>query len=109
MQRLRRRIAFEVRQPLPPRGRTFADLFNPPLAAIQMLKLPQRHEMYCPLIGRVLDLLSAHAGSVSETAAEMGVTTGQLVRFLQRDQELLACVNRMRQACGLCRLGADQG
>ena len=70
--------------------------------------LNARDEQYPSLIGNLLDLLTSTKGSVSEAAAAIGITTARLVRFLQRDEELLAVVNRVRRSAGLRNLGSEQ-
>ena len=104
--RLRRRLAFELREHLPS-GTSGLDL-RQTLGESGKLRVSLNDETYPSLIGKVLDMLSASGGSISEAAAAGGITTGRLVRFLQRDEELLAVVNRLRRGGGLRQLGSEQ-
>ena len=71
------------------------------------LRVAQRDERYLAVLGLVLDVLTAVDASVSGAATLLGLTTGNLVDFLQRDPELLTCVNRLRAANGLHTLGGS--
>ncbi len=65
------------------------------------LRISPRHADYFRIIRHVLDLLAGARGSVSDTAATMGISTGQLVRFLKCDGKLWSQVNRLRGEHGL--------
>jgi len=105
--RLRRRLAFELREPIQPRT-SLAPPLREMLGHEGKFNLNARDEQYPSLIGNLLDLLTSTKGSVSEAAAAIGITTARLVRFLQRDEELLAVVNRVRRSAGLRNLGSEQ-
>ena len=55
---------------------------------------------YPLLVAALLDVLAARRGSMRESAALLGVTTGQLSRLLTRDPKLLAAANEIRSATG---------
>jgi hypothetical protein len=71
------------------------------------LTVSRKSEMYLPAMGLALDVLAARGWSVSEAARMLGLSTGNLVRFLQGDEKLMAHVNEMRGALGLKPLGTD--
>jgi hypothetical protein len=52
-------------------------------------------------VGLVLDALVAQHGELAKTAALLGVSTGQLVRFLADNDRLLEQANRIRRQFGL--------
>lgn len=107
-ERLRRRLAFELREPLPDEGAPNTSLLAPWADGNGKLQLSLRDSSYVSLMGILLDVLLKTNASVSEAAAYLGMTTASLVRFLQRDEELLAHVNRLRRQNGLRALGAEQ-
>jgi hypothetical protein len=101
--RLRHRLAIELRDPV-------AEAFAPTervqrCFAGRRLRCSIRDEAYPEVLGIVLDLLHAHRGVVSETAQYLGLTTANLVGFLQRHDEALSAVNRIRRDAELRPLG----
>ena len=99
LQRLRERLALELRGPVPASG------YEPP-AELRALfgdgARPGRRDPARLLgIRALLDLFVARECSVSETAADAGVSTGQLSRFLLADDALARTVNELRKARGL--------
>ncbi len=115
-ERLRRRLAFELREPFP----SALSLVEgsdavPPVSPLARwldrdgkLQLSMRDPHYVSVIGILLDVLADSGASVSQAAERLGMTTAGLVRFMQRDEELLAHVNRIRRQNGLRTLGAEQ-
>jgi len=67
----------------------------------ELLAVSRRSEEYPAAMGEVLDILDSVGWSVSEAAAKIGVSTGQLVRFLKEDALLWTEMNRQRQKAGL--------
>lgn len=65
------------------------------------LRISPRHEDYFLVIQHVLDLILAYRGSVGDAAERLGISTGQLVRFLRQDDKLWAQTNRLRADLGL--------
>jgi hypothetical protein len=98
LKRLRKALALRVRQPAPER-------LSPAIAACigrdGRLSVGQRDARYLPAAGAVLDVLAAAGASVSDAAARIGITTGNLSSFLTEDGDLLAEANRLRGALGL--------
>jgi hypothetical protein len=101
--RLRHRMAIELRDPVP---ETFV-----PTERVRRcfaggrLHCSMRDEAYPQVLGILLDLLHAHRGVVSETAQYLGLTTANLVGYLQCHDEALGAVNRIRKEAQLRPLG----
>ncbi|RME37573.1 MAG: peptide chain release factor-like protein [Planctomycetota bacterium] len=101
LRRLREKIALHVREPVAP------DTFEPDetlrscLTKEGRIRVALRNERYPLIVCRVLDLLEACEGKVSDVARRLGVPTAELVRFLARDPKLREQANRMRARYGL--------
>jgi hypothetical protein len=101
--RLRHRMAIELRDPVPD---PFSLLDS--LAAFfagGKLHCSIRDEAYPGVLGLILDVVEAERGVVSDSARHLGISTANIVGFLQRDGEALATVNRFRKLAGLRPLG----
>ena len=96
VRRLRERIAlkcrapFDLAQPAPARE-FFEHRRNGSLA------INQRNESYPVVVATVLDALVASGGSFARAARALGITTSQLVRFLEADRELWRAVETVRK------------
>lgn len=103
VKRLRRAIAlnqrsgYESGQPVP-------EFYAAALARDAGLRVNARHPHYLLIVQHVLDVLQFHRASVSESAAALSISTGQLIRFLKEDPDVWEQVNHMRQEFGLQRL-----
>jgi hypothetical protein len=90
LRRLRERLYLALREPLAaPRG-----------GEAVALKVGRRDARFWPTVGLVLDALWGAGGRVSEAAAALGVSTGQLVGFLQQEPAVFAQANVLRQHFG---------
>ena len=87
LRRLREAIALTQRTPIDPAGALPACL-SEALTRNAGLRVNPRHGDYFKIVQYVLDVLHAHQGSVADTAATLGITTAQLVRFLGRHRQL---------------------
>jgi hypothetical protein len=65
------------------------------------LSVGRRDARFLPAAATTLDVLVALGGSVSETAARLGLTTGNLSSFLTGDDDLMTEANRIRAGFGL--------
>jgi hypothetical protein len=65
------------------------------------LHLRSKDPRFWPAAGVVLDVLHAAAGQVSTAAERLGVSTANLVEFLQTDPKLWQEANRLRVQFGL--------
>jgi hypothetical protein len=65
-------------------------------------KLPpgRKDPRFWPAAGVVLDVLAATSARVADAAALLGVSTGNLIDFLQADPKVWQEANRMRAAAG---------
>jgi hypothetical protein len=100
LERLKHRMAVELRRPVKLDG-----FQPPPWLANGSAKLDRQKENYLAALGLVLDVVAAAGGSVSDAARHLGVSTANLVDFLQRDEQALSYVNRLRVSAGLRPLG----
>ncbi|HWE92902.1 MAG TPA: peptide chain release factor-like protein [Tepidisphaeraceae bacterium] len=105
LRRLRLRMALELRSVVTHEGFAAPAWFVEKLGLGRRLKVSPRDEAYWSVVGLVVDLLDASGGSVSQAAEMLGISTANLVDFLQRDEELLSFVNRMRAGQKLKALG----
>ncbi len=101
LRRLRRAIALEVRLPVERDGFAPSETLAGCLSADGRLCVGRRDERWPIAVGEVLDLLDVCDAQVSEAADRLGVSTGNLVKFLEQDAHLWARVNRMRAGHGL--------
>lgn len=62
------------------------------------------HEDFPSLLAEALDLVAAMAFAIPETAAALGCTTSQIVKFLRAEPQALAWVNRQRAQRNMPRL-----
>ncbi len=64
------------------------------------VNLGRKDPRYWPAVGLVLDVLEALLGRVGETAAALGISTGNLIDFLQSDDKVWEQANQMRARFG---------
>lgn len=100
--RLRRAIALEVREAVPPAQQDG----GPGAALAQVLgdpgwpRISQRSPLYLVAAAQVLDHLEAAAGRASDAADRLGVSTASLVKFLTLDTDLWEGANGIRRRFG---------
>jgi hypothetical protein len=103
LQRLRRALYLERRDDLPRTPELVAAL--PELAAARSadgrLAVSAKDPRFWPAAGVVLDALAACQAQVSTTAELLGISTANLIDFLQTDPKLWQAANRLRAAAGL--------
>jgi hypothetical protein len=104
LKRLRKALALRVRQP-PAEG--IPEAVGACIGKTGRLEVGQRDARYLRAAAAVLDDLVAQSGSVSEAAARLGLTTGNLASFLTDDDDLMAEANRIRAGFGLKPLRRD--
>lgn len=100
LKRLRESLALTQRNPIDACSGTPAFIAK----ALQQpagLRISPRHEDYLLVVQHVLDLILACRGSISDAAERLGISTGQVVRFLRQDDKLWAQTNRLRTELGL--------
>ena len=107
LRRLRRAIALETRRPVdldaydpPPRLRAIL-----PASAAESVpkhaRIGPAHRDFWASAQALLDLLDASGGAVSDAAAAIGCSTGQLSRLLGSEPRLFAAANDIRGRRGL--------
>src|SRR5262245_2578367 len=96
LRRLRRALYLALREPVPPESPSH----HPDYAAARgpdgKLHLSAKDPRLWPTAGFVLDILAAVEARVGEAAELLGLTTGNLVDFLQTDPKLWQAANQLR-------------
>jgi hypothetical protein len=105
LERLKHRLAVELRRPVDLERFESPPWLTPRAGGNGSAKLCRQGEDHLAALGLVLDVVAAAGGSVSEAARRLGVSTANLVDFLQRDEQALSYVNRLRASAGLRPLG----
>ncbi len=108
LRRLRRAIALEMRRPVD------LDQYHPPPCLQAILpfsagagevpkhgRIGPSHRDFWTGARELLDLLDAAGGAVSDAAAAIGCSTGQLSRVLGSEPRLFAAANAIRERRGL--------
>jgi hypothetical protein len=67
----------------------------------------RRDARYLPCASAALDVLQVREGQVSEAARQLGISTGNLSRFLTGDDDVMTAANRIRAAFALKPLRRD--
>jgi hypothetical protein len=99
LRRLREAVALTQRNAMSP-GEAMPDFYAAALQRDVSLRVSRRHPDYWRITQHVLDTLFASRGGAAEAAALLGLSTGQLVRFLKADSKLWERANLMRQEFG---------
>jgi hypothetical protein len=97
LERLRRRLALEVRRPPPA---TPSPLWQSRCRGGRLAVNPH-HADFPLLLAELLDLLAAVEWQLPAAAERLGAASSQLVKLLALEPRALALVNRERQAGGL--------
>jgi hypothetical protein len=105
LRRLWQALFLHRRDPLPPDARTpEAVAAHPDYAAARdpagKLNLSAKNPRFWPAVGVALDVLDAVGARVGEAADLLGVSTGNLIDFLQTDPKVWQEANRLRAAHG---------
>jgi len=100
VKRLRLAIALNVRQPVSVSW-TPPTVFRQYLSKMGRLDVSVRNRVYPAIVAAVLDAVAACEGRIREAGKLLGLSTGQLSRFVVRDGKMLAVVNHIRRETGL--------
>jgi hypothetical protein len=104
LKRLWQALFLELRDPLPPDITTEMVVARPDFAvarsAAGRLHLSARDPRFWPAVGVVLDVLAAVEARVADAAALLGVSTGNLIDFLQTEPKVWQEANRLRTVFG---------
>jgi RF-1 domain len=105
LRRLRQALYLKVRDDLPPDTLTLdvlkvRDDYRQARDGDGRLHLGRKDPRFWPAVGIVLDVLQALQARVSDAAAALGVSTGNLIAFLQTDPKVWEQANIMRAHFG---------
>jgi hypothetical protein len=104
LKRLWQALFLELRDPLPPRATPETVAALPDFASARSpdgrLHLGPRDPRFWPAAGVALDVLAAVEARVADAAVLLGVSTGNLIDFLQTDPKLWQEANRLRTTFG---------
>jgi RF-1 domain len=105
VRRLRQALYLKTREDLSPADMVPTRLAARPewhqaLDSAGRLSAGRRDVRFWPAVGVVLDVLAAVKGSVRDAAAALGISTGNLVSFLQTDPKVWEQANRLRAEFG---------
>ncbi|MBA2225018.1 MAG: peptide chain release factor-like protein [Gemmataceae bacterium] len=104
LQRLRQGFYLHIREAIPAAadGKVVIEPVVWQQLGLQPGEFPRsvKHPAFWPLAGLALDVLAALQGRVAPAAEALGVSTAQLVHFLQRHPQVWQQVNRLRQHFG---------
>jgi hypothetical protein len=104
LKRLWHALFLELRDPLPA-GVTAEEVaalpdYAPARDANGRLHMSAKDPRFWPAVGVVLDVLAAVEARVADAAGLLGVSTGNLIDFLQTEPKVWQEVNRLRAAFG---------
>jgi hypothetical protein len=101
LRRLRQALYLKVRDELPaatltPDGLRGHDGYGAALDGDNRLHLGRKDPRFWPAVGVVLDVLQAVEARVSDAAAALGISTGNLIDFLGSDPKVWEQANQLR-------------
>src|SRR5579884_4076238 len=105
LRRLRQALYLRIREPLRAELQTLLENAACPEYAILhgangRLDWGRKDERFWPAVGLVLDALQSTSGRVAEAAALLGISTGNLVHFLQTEPKVWEEANHLRVQFG---------
>ena len=104
LQRLRRAIAFALREPLDLEGAELPAELAAARTKQGRLELGRRDARYLATLAALFDLLAAEGWRPGAAARRSGVSSASLGRFLTRDRAAWRAFNEQRRANGLATL-----
>jgi hypothetical protein len=99
LRRLRRALYLDLREPAPETPAEHPD-FAPARDPDGRLHLSPKDPRFWPAAGIVLDVLAGREARVGEAAERLGISTGNLIDFLQTDPKLWQAANQLRARSG---------
>lgn len=99
LRRIRRALHLELREPISSQVNEHADIVAA-RGSDGRLHVSAKDPRFWPAAGVVLDVLVALEARVSESAEMLGITTGNLIDFLQTDPKLWQTANQLRARFG---------
>jgi hypothetical protein len=105
LRRLRQALYLKVRDALPPEAVTIEALehyedYRDARDGDGRLHLGRKDPRFWPAVGVVLDVVEALEGRVSDAASSLGLTTANMIAFLQVDPKVWEQVNILRRRFG---------
>jgi hypothetical protein len=105
LKRLWHALFLQLRDTLTPEARTLeAIAAHPDFASARgpeaRLQLSAKNPLFWPAVGVVLDVLTVCEARVADAAALLGISTGNLIDFLQTDPKVWQEANRIRTVFG---------
>ncbi len=100
LRRLRRTLALEIREKVGSAW-TPPDIFRRYLSTSGRIEIAVRNSDYPRVIAVVLDVVVESGGAIRDAADLLGISSGQLSRFVTSDEKVLARINQIRRAAGL--------
>src|ERR1700733_7538612 len=104
LRRLKKALFLELRETLSPESLTPAEVAALPDYADALrggrLRLGVKDPRFWPAVGVVLDVLVAVEAKVSEAAEMLGISTGNLIAFLESDSKVWQQANNLRARFG---------
>jgi hypothetical protein len=98
--RLRERIAIEVRAPFELASPELPSELIAQRGAGGKLSINRRNRAYPVVLATALDALKSAEGSYAKAAQALGITTSQLMRFLQDDPEVVRWLSEEARRAG---------
>jgi hypothetical protein len=98
LRRLRKRLAIEIRTP--PADAVPSELWQSRVSG-QRLSINPAHEDFPALLAEALNVLSATDFDVPPAANQLGISSSQLMKFLQEEPAAWAAVNEARRQRGV--------
>jgi hypothetical protein len=100
IRRLKLKLAIDVRESID------AAHFEPPDWFLSIrhqgrIEASHRHAYYAPVAGLLLDLLKVLHGSPADVGIMLGVSTTEVVKFLEQEPHLWEAANRIRADLGV--------
>ena len=100
LRRLRLTIALTIREPVGADWRTPL-ILKKHLTSAGGVEIARRNAAYPAVVAVILDTVAARRGGLKESSDLLGLTTGQLSKFITSDGKVLAAVNRLREEAGI--------
>jgi hypothetical protein len=105
LRRLRQALHLQIREPLRSVDLTIESLQGRPeysgaRGSDGRLSLSKKNPRFWPVAALILDVLQAVEARVSDAAARLGISTGNLIDFLQVDGKVWQQANRLRGQFG---------
>jgi hypothetical protein len=105
LRRMRQALFLKVRDELACEALTIEELekiedYRKARGADGRLRMSRKDPRFWPAVGVVLDVLQALDGRVADAAAALGVSTGNLISFLETDPKVWGEVNILRTRFG---------